>query len=444
MTFDHFDHEDLTELTYASNPFNAAAAPSLHPSPVRVARPRLSGLLSRHPEHHLVVVGAPAGCGKTTAVDEWVRSLPDIVVWARAAAPHTASAWPALLGALRRAGLFVDDAQGRCGQHRLMLLAGRIADLPRPVTIVLDGFEVNEPAVADQLHLLLRFASGRLRVVLTARGNPLLRSDRGALAARTELDQVQLAFTDAEAGELFDSLGVDVDDATTSRINHILRGWPVGLHLTARVLASGGWAKASAESTVRHASGIGEYLVTEVLDAQAPDVRRFLLGTAACDVLDPDSALLVSPRGGDILAALPHLNVFLEPVDHRPGRYRYPRFFREMLRAQQTYESRVPHPPGAGPAPSPHIVPDARQRAVVSVEGNRGEEVLIENLTPKELEVLGHLQELLTTDEIAETMFVSVNTVRTHVRNILRKLGVTRRYAAVRRARELGLVPSNL
>ena len=61
--------------------------------------------------------------------------------------------------------------------------------------------------------------------------------------------------------------------------------------------------------------------------------------------------------------------------------------------------------------------------------------------TEKELEVLGHLAELLTTEEIAETMFVSVNTVRTHVRNILRKLGVPRRNAAVRRARELDLLP---
>ena len=64
---------------------------------------------------------------------------------------------------------------------------------------------------------------------------------------------------------------------------------------------------------------------------------------------------------------------------------------------------------------------------------------LVETLTPKELEVLGHLEELLTTEEIAVKMFVSVNTVRTHVRSILRKLGVTRRNAAVRKARELGL-----
>jgi LuxR family maltose regulon positive regulatory protein len=38
-------------------------------------------------------------------------------------------------------------------------------------------------------------------------------------------------------------------------------------------------------------------------------------------------------------------------------------------------------------------------------------------------------------------MYVSVNTIRTHVRSILRKLGVSRRNAAVRRARELDLLP---
>jgi LuxR family maltose regulon positive regulatory protein len=64
----------------------------------------------------------------------------------------------------------------------------------------------------------------------------------------------------------------------------------------------------------------------------------------------------------------------------------------------------------------------------------------VEELTAKELEVLGHLAELLNTEEIAATMFISVNTVRTHVRNILRKLDVNRRNAAVRRARELGLL----
>lgn len=65
---------------------------------------------------------------------------------------------------------------------------------------------------------------------------------------------------------------------------------------------------------------------------------------------------------------------------------------------------------------------------------------LYHRLTDKEQEVLGHLSELLTTEEIAAVMYISVNTVRTHVRNILRKLGASRRNEAVRRARELHLL----
>ena len=64
----------------------------------------------------------------------------------------------------------------------------------------------------------------------------------------------------------------------------------------------------------------------------------------------------------------------------------------------------------------------------------------VEPLTEKELEVLGHLAAMLTTEEIATAMYVSVNTVRTHVRNILRKLGVNRRNTAVRMARDLDLL----
>jgi LuxR family maltose regulon positive regulatory protein len=74
------------------------------------------------------------------------------------------------------------------------------------------------------------------------------------------------------------------------------------------------------------------------------------------------------------------------------------------------------------------------------VDGLACGQQLVEPLTVKELEVLGHLAELLGTEEIASSMFISTNTVRTHVRNILRKLGCTRRNDAVRRAWELGLL----
>ncbi len=62
---------------------------------------------------------------------------------------------------------------------------------------------------------------------------------------------------------------------------------------------------------------------------------------------------------------------------------------------------------------------------------------LVEPLSERELDVLRHLDGPLSTPEIAETLVVSANTVRTHIKSIYGKLGAHGRSAAVRRAREL-------
>ena len=67
-------------------------------------------------------------------------------------------------------------------------------------------------------------------------------------------------------------------------------------------------------------------------------------------------------------------------------------------------------------------------------------QALVDPLTSRELEVLSHLPSRLTNAELAIACFVSVNTVKTHVAHIYRKLGVTSRNHAVERARELGLL----
>jgi len=66
-------------------------------------------------------------------------------------------------------------------------------------------------------------------------------------------------------------------------------------------------------------------------------------------------------------------------------------------------------------------------------------QALIEPLSERELDVLRLLGTDLGGPEIARELMVSLNTVRTHTKNIYAKLAVTNRRAAVRRAAELGL-----
>jgi LuxR family transcriptional regulator, maltose regulon positive regulatory protein len=63
-----------------------------------------------------------------------------------------------------------------------------------------------------------------------------------------------------------------------------------------------------------------------------------------------------------------------------------------------------------------------------------------EPLSESELRVLRYLPTNLRAQEIASELFVSLNTVRTHLRNVYAKLGVHNRTDAVNRARELGLL----
>lgn len=62
-------------------------------------------------------------------------------------------------------------------------------------------------------------------------------------------------------------------------------------------------------------------------------------------------------------------------------------------------------------------------------------------LTPRELEILQLMARGMSTREMAATLFVSENTVKTHAGRVLDKLGANRRIKAVEAARALGIIP---
>ncbi|MFD1660072.1 LuxR C-terminal-related transcriptional regulator [Streptomyces caeni] len=73
-------------------------------------------------------------------------------------------------------------------------------------------------------------------------------------------------------------------------------------------------------------------------------------------------------------------------------------------------------------------------------DGCRAPAPVTEALSEREHEVLERLAQLMSTEEIAADLYLSVNTVKTHLKSLYRKLAVTRRAEAVRRARELRLL----
>ncbi len=61
-------------------------------------------------------------------------------------------------------------------------------------------------------------------------------------------------------------------------------------------------------------------------------------------------------------------------------------------------------------------------------------------LSKREVEVLEHLSQGFSNQEIADKLFVSLNTIKTHIANIYQKLNVKRRTQAIQKARELAQI----
>ena len=79
-------------------------------------------------------------------------------------------------------------------------------------------------------------------------------------------------------------------------------------------------------------------------------------------------------------------------------------------------------------------------RLVATPQPGDAEPLIVEQLSQREREVIRYMSDMMSTAEIAAEMYISVNTVKTHLKSIYRKLAAAHRREAVRRARQLHLV----
>ena len=92
-----------------------------------------------------------------------------------------------------------------------------------------------------------------------------------------------------------------------------------------------------------------------------------------------------------------------------------------------------------GPLPVHSSLP-VTHSSVLQSPTDAASQPLVEPLTPRELEVLHLIADGLTNQQIADTLFLSIGTVKSYTSHIYGKLGVSRRTQAIAYAREIGLI----
>jgi LuxR family transcriptional regulator, maltose regulon positive regulatory protein len=145
-----------------------------------------------------------------------------------------------------------------------------------------------------------------------------------------------------------------------------------------------------------------------------------------------ERGLRLARRGsGPIVAA--QAMVALAEARHRGGEREAAR---ELLaEARWTIETA----PDPGPVVTA-VIDKAERRMHVAPRGLGAVPVSIDEFSDRELAVLRMLSGDMSQREIGGALYISFNTVKTHAKNIYRKLGVGQREAAVARARELELI----
>jgi len=245
-----------------------------------------------------------------------------------------------------------------------------------------------------------------------ARGLVLRLRDTGA-PGDPELDWVltmldgEIALRTGDAARARLTLAPDADGPYAARADSLL--------MRGRLLLSEGDFKGALETIGPVLDGTAEELTLQVklaavLAAAVANRRLGLTGTAAelleqaLALAEPDDASRVFLDAGQPVRSA--ITVLVPPTSRSAG------FAGRIL---ERFDTQLPHADAA---------PDQA-------------EVL---LTDSELAVLRFLPSHLTNQEIAEALFLSINTVKTHLRSAYRKLGVASRRAAIARARRLDLL----
>jgi len=327
------------------------------PSPFQVERRALCDAICAASFVKLVLVRAPAGFGKTTAL---------LQCRARLAAAGMPTAWLTFDRADNDVTRFLTSLAAALDQilppqpllqdsgEQALAMLDRVARHDAPFTLFLDDLEaIHNPAVASLLWQVIDNLPPGARLVAGTRWVPA--TGMGRLRARGELLEIepaQLRFS-AHETEAFlrRARGLTLPAAAVDLLHRRTEGWPTALWLASVALERRDQPEPFIAGFSGSHAAIADYLVEDVFSHLEPGVQDFLLRTSILDQLCGPlcDALFDNPPAADsaaVLARLERANLFLMPMEgERYGErgvagdeslawYRYHSLFSSFLRAQ--------------------------------------------------------------------------------------------------------------
>ncbi len=306
----------------------------------------------------ITLVVAPAGYGKTTLLSAWLRDSPRPLAWLSLDPhdndPSTFLAY--LIAAIRSV------APEACGLTQSLAarndstptpwpflarcLVRDVEAIEHPLTLVLDDYHViSQPDCHAFVAELLRHRPPSLHLVIASRrAPPLPLAKPRAEGALIELGTMDLRWSHAAAAAfLLRATDLRIDRLTARHIAAQADGWVAGLRLAALALSHSWDPAAGAEALAGRLTSRPalEYLASEVLERQPPEVKDLLLRSAILDrFCDELCVALLEDAGSGSRgrARLDHVereNLFLIPLEDsadlgRPW-YRFHVLFRQLL-----------------------------------------------------------------------------------------------------------------
>ncbi len=326
----------------AAPPVDLVGAPQS--TGARLMRQNLVSRLEQSTESLFLLV-APSGFGKTDLLAQWARSGRADVAWfgcgyADAEPAHfwrrlvttLTSQWPSFGSdtslLLRRPSWQDADL--------VTALVHDLADAPSRAAIIVDDGQVMEPSQPTLVALAERLP-GHQRLLLASQHNLVISTARLRVAGVVaELRASDLAFSQAEADELFRLADLELHPAARRRFHSLTQGWPAGLRMAALAMRGADDPQAVLDSFESSNSDVSDYLANEVIARLAPELGEFATKISVLEEFDFDlcRALTGRPDSDSLLSRIIADDLFISVVDHAQDRYRFHPLFASFLRAR--------------------------------------------------------------------------------------------------------------